>query len=108
IVSAEKVGEQDKLRRDYLIRVERNVRMPIYWILDQKAKVASCIEMREKVLELVEEVGLDYYKQVTREFIEEGRRSQLSQVQDLMVPGRYRGNTFYGHVTKGKPGVLPI
>jgi len=108
IVSAEKVGENDNLRRDYLIRVERNVRMPIYWILDQKAKVASCLEMREKVTELIDEVGLDYYKRTTREFIEEGRRSQLSQVQDLMVPGRYRGNTFYGHITEGKPGILPL
>lgn len=108
IVSAEKVGENDNLRRDYLNRVERNVRMPIYWILDQKAKVASCLEMREKVTELIDEVGLDYYKRTTREFIEEGRRSQLSQVKDLMVPGRYRGNTFYGHITEGKPGILPL
>ena len=108
IVSAEKVGENDNLRRDYLNRVERNVRMPIYWILDQKAKVASCIEMREKVTELIDEVGLDYYKRTTREFIEEGRRSQLTQVQDLMVPGRYRGNSFYGYITEGKPGILPL
>lgn len=108
IVSAEKVGENNNLRRDYLNRVERNVRMPIYWILDQKAKVASCLEMREKVTELIDEVGLDYYKRTTREFIEEGRQSQLSQVQDLMVPGRYRGQTFYGHITEGKPGILPL
>src|SRR5699024_4484396 len=108
IVSAEKVGEKDKLRRDYLNRLERNLRMPIYWMLDQKAKVASCIEMREKVIELIDEFGLDYYKRATREFIEEGRRSQLSQVQDLMVPGRYRGHTSYGHITEGKPGILPL
>lgn len=108
IVSAEKVGADDNLRRDYLTRVERNVRMPIYWILDQKAKVASCLEMREKITELIDEVGLDYYKRTTKEFIEEGRQSQLSQVQDLMVPGRYRGQTFYGHITEGKPGILPL
>src|SRR5699024_6860581 len=34
IVSAEKIGENDKLHRDYLIRLERNLRMPIYWTLD--------------------------------------------------------------------------
>jgi len=108
IVSAEKIGENDKLHRDYLIRLERNLRMPIYWTLDQKAKVASCIEMREKVIELIDEVGLDYYKRATREFIEEGRRSQLSQVKDLMVPGRYRGHTFFGYLTEGKQGILPL
>src|SRR5699024_10215900 len=103
-----KVGEDNNLRRDYLNRVDRNVRMPIYWILDQKAKVASCLEMREKVTELIDEVGLDYYKRTTREFIEDGRQSQLSLEQDLMVPGRYRGQTFYGHITEGKPGILPL
>src|SRR5699024_12155848 len=71
-------------------------------------KVASWLEMREKVTELIDEVGLDYFKRTTREFIEEGRRSQLSQVQDLMVPGRYRGQNFYGHITEGKQGILPL
>src|SRR5699024_648376 len=36
-VCAEKVGENDELRRDYLIRLERNLRMPIYWVFDDKA-----------------------------------------------------------------------
>ena len=48
-VCAEKIGENDEIRRDYVIRCERNLRMPIYWVLDEKAKVASCIDMRESV-----------------------------------------------------------
>lgn len=107
-VCAEKVGENDELRRDYMIRLERNLRMPIYWMLDEKAKVAACLEVRDQVKELIDEVGLDYYKQSTKEFIEEGRRAQLTRVQQLMVPGRYRGHTFYGHLTEGKPGILPM
>ncbi|QKY70234.1 hydantoinase B/oxoprolinase family protein [Lentibacillus sp. CBA3610] len=107
-VCAEKVGEKDELRRDYLIRLERNLRMPIYWMFDDKAKLAANLELRDQVKELIDEVGLDYYKRATREFIEEGRRAQLSKVQQLMVPGRYRGHTFYGHLTEGKPGILPL
>ncbi|SFE24198.1 N-methylhydantoinase B/oxoprolinase/acetone carboxylase, alpha subunit [Lentibacillus persicus] len=107
-VCAEKVGEKDELRRDYLIRLERNLRMPIYWMFDDKAKLAANLELREQVKQLIDEVGLDYYKRATREFIEEGRRAQLSKVQQLMVPGRYRGHTFYGHLTEGKPGILPL
>lgn len=107
-VCAEKVGENDELRRDYLIRLERNLRMPIYWMFDDKAKLAANLELRDQVKELIDEVGLDYYKQATREFIEEGRRAQLSRVKQLMVPGRYRGHTFYGHLTEGKPGILPL
>ncbi|MGH3359041.1 MAG: hydantoinase B/oxoprolinase family protein, partial [Nocardioidaceae bacterium] len=107
-VCAEKVGENDELRRDYLIRLERNLRMPIYWVLDEKAKVAACLEVRDQVKALVDQIGLDYYKQATKEFIEEGRRAQLARVRQLTVPGRYRGHTFFGHVTEGKQGVLPL
>ncbi|WP_035769650.1 hydantoinase B/oxoprolinase family protein [Arthrobacter castelli] len=107
MVCAEKVGYDDELRRDYLIRLERNLRMPIYWVLDDKAKVAACLEVRKQVRELIDEVGLDYYKRATKEFIEEGRRAQLARVRQLTVPGRYRGHTFFGHVTEGKQGVLP-
>lgn len=108
MVSAEKVGENDTLRRDYLIRLERNLRMPIYWVLDEKAKVAACLDVRDQVLALIDDVGVDYYRQATREFIEEGRRSQLARVRQLTVPGTYRGHTFFGHVTEGKQGVLPL
>ena len=26
----------------------------------------------------------------------------------MTVPGRYRGNTFFGHIVEGKPGILPL
>ncbi len=107
-VCAEKIGTNDEIRRDYVIRCERNLRMPIYWVLDEKAKVASCIDMRESVLSIIEDVGIDYWRQVTKEFIEEGRRGQLLRTQQLAVPGVYRGHTFYGHVTEGKPGFQPL
>lgn len=107
-VCAEKVGTNDELRRDYIIRCERNLRMPIYWVLDEQAKVASCIEIREGVKNIIRDVGLDYWKRVTKEYIEEGRRGQLARTRQLTVPGTYRGHTFYGHVTEGKPGFQPL
>jgi len=63
-VCAEKIGQNDEIRRDYVIRCVRNLRMPIYWVLDEKAKVASCIEMREAVKGIIGEVGLSYWKRV--------------------------------------------
>ena len=107
-VCAEKIGSNDEIRRDYVIRCERNLRMPIYWVLDEKAKVASCIEMREAVKSIIADIGLDYWKRVMKEFIEEGRRGQLARTRQLTVPGIYRGHTFYGHVTEGKPGFQPL
>ncbi|RVP98217.1 hydantoinase B/oxoprolinase family protein, partial [Sinorhizobium meliloti] len=105
---AEKIGENDEIRRDYVIRCERNLRMPIYWVLDEKAKVAACIDMRESVKQLIDEVGLEYWQRLSKEFIEEGRRAQLARTRQLTVPGIYRGHTFYGHVTEGKPGFQPL
>jgi N-methylhydantoinase B/oxoprolinase/acetone carboxylase alpha subunit len=107
-VCAEKIGENDEIRRDYVIRCERNLRMPIYWVLDEKAKVAACIDMRESVKQLIDEVGLEYWQRLSKEFIEEGRRAQLARTRQLTVPGTYRGHTFYGHVTEGKPGFQPL
>src|SRR2546421_223907 len=107
-VCAEKIGENDQIRRDYLLRVERNLRSPLYWILDEKAKVSACLEVRQKVLELVDEVGADYFKRATKEYIEEGREAHLERMKVQTVPGRYRGGTFFGHLYKGKAGVLPF
>ena len=107
-VCAEKIGVNDEIRRDYVIRCERNLRMPIYWVLDEKAKVAACHNMREEVKALAAEIGAERYLQLTREFIEEGRRTQLARTMQLTVPGTYRAHTFYGHVTRGKPGFLPL
>ncbi|MCZ4094118.1 hydantoinase B/oxoprolinase family protein [Sinorhizobium psoraleae] len=107
-VCAEKIGENDEIRRDYVIRCERNLRMPIYWVLDEKAKVAACIDMRESVKQLIGEIGLGYWQQLSKEYIEEGRRAQLARTRQLTVPGIYRGHTFYGHVTEGKPGFQPL
>jgi acetone carboxylase, alpha subunit len=97
-VCAEKVGVGDDLRRDYIVRCERSLREPIYWIMDEKAKVSACLEVRERVLELVAEIGPQRYKAITSEFIEEGRRAQLERMRQMTVPGRYRGAAFFGYV----------
>lgn len=107
-VCAEKIGQNDRIRRDYIIRCERNLRMPIYWVLDEKAKVAACLEMREQVKALIGEIGPKKYLRYCREFIEEGRRMQLARTRQLAVPGKYRSHAFYGHVTRGKPGFQPL
>ena len=107
-VCAEKVGANDDLRRDYVIRCERNLREPLYWIMDEKAKVSACLQVRDRVLELIDEIGADAYQAVAREFIEEGRRTQLDRMRLMTVPGRYRGVQFYGHVTEPGNQLLPL
>ena len=103
-VSAEKVGTKDEIRRDFLIRAEMNLRTPIYFILDQKALVSACIEVRERIVEIIEEYGLDFYRQAAREVIEEGRLAHLQRMRLQTVPGRYRSPAFCGHVFSDKAG----
>jgi acetone carboxylase, alpha subunit len=108
IVSAEKVAVNDTIRRDFFVRAEMNLRTPVYFVLDEKAMVSACIDVREKVLEMVEQYGLDYYKRAIREIIEEGRRAHLQRMKTLRVPGRYRAVAYAGHLFEGKVGASPL
>lgn len=107
-VTAEKIGEHDTIRKDYWLRAEYNLRTPIYWILDQKAMLSACMDVRERVCELITEYGIDYYKRAIREIIEEGRRGHLERVRLMTVPGRYRVPSISCHLLKEKPGTSPI
>ena len=91
-VSAEKVGEDDDLRADYLIRLRMGLRNPDWWILDSKSKIAGMIMVREAVHKVIDEFGLDFYKQATRELIEENRRQFQRRVRRTLVPGVYRAS----------------
>ncbi|MGD9762827.1 MAG: hydantoinase B/oxoprolinase family protein [Candidatus Binatia bacterium] len=104
IVSAEKVAVNDTIRRDFFIRAEMNLRTPVYFVLDEKAMVSACFDVREKVLEVIGQYGIDYYKRAIREIIEEGRRAHLQRMTMLTVPGRYRAAAYAGHVFDGKVG----
>ncbi len=89
-ISCEKVGENDEFRRDYLIRLNMNLRNASWWIMDDKAKLSGCIMVREAVRKIIAEFGLDYYNRAIRELIEEGRRNFLKRVRTTLVPGTFR------------------
>jgi acetone carboxylase alpha subunit len=97
-----KVGEKDQHRRDFLLRLERGSRSPLLWILDEKAKAAGCIMLRETVKELIKEFGIAYYRQVTREMVEDARWTMRARVKERLVPGRYRAPYFYAEPRAGQ------
>ena len=66
-ISAEKVGENDHFRKDYLLRLKMNLRNANWWTLDDKAKLSGCLMIREALTKVIEEFGLDYYKQAIPE-----------------------------------------
>ena len=92
---AMKIGEGDELARWHLTRCEKQTRAPMYYLLDEKTRLAGCHMVRESVERVILEEGIDRFKDFTREVIEEGRRSFKSRIREMTVPGRYRSPSFW-------------
>jgi acetone carboxylase alpha subunit len=69
--------------------VERNTRDGSWWILDDRAKLAGCLKMRDSLASLIEEIGEDYFDKVIYEMIEEGRISAIAKTKKVFFPGTY-------------------
>lgn len=107
-ISAEKVGEEDHFRRDYLIRLKMNLRNSNWWSLDDKSKLSGCLMVREALYKIIDSYGLGYYENGIRELIEEGRRNFIKRVKTTMVPGTYRGVTLPVHKRSHVQYVHPL
>jgi acetone carboxylase, alpha subunit len=101
-----KIGEDDELAQWHLLRCEKRSRAPMYYLLDERTRLAGCHMIREAVERVVLEEGLDRFKQFSREVIEEGRRSFKSRIREMTVPGRYRSATAFD-VTFADKETLP-
>jgi len=88
--TCEKIGEDDKLYQDWRDRGQRGVRTPMYWDLDEKCRLAGCHMIREAIHEMIDEVGVDVFKQFLQEAVEEGRQIMESRVKERLFPGTYR------------------
>jgi acetone carboxylase, alpha subunit len=88
-----KIGEKDELAQWHLLRCQKQTRAPMYYLLDERTRLAGCHMVREAVERVVLEEGIDRFKQFSREVIEEGRRSFKSRIREMTVPGRYRSAT---------------
>jgi acetone carboxylase alpha subunit len=104
--TAERVGENDTFDKTYEVRVNSSVRLPHIWLLDAKARATCSITLRQAVMKVIEEFGMDYYEKAIRELIEEERMAQLERVKKRLVPGRYREAGFVDILQADLP-VLP-
>ena len=101
-----KIGEGDELAAWHLKRCETQTRAPMYYLLDEKTRLAGCHLIREAVERVILEVGAERFKQFSREVIEEGRRSFKARIREMTVPGRYRSPAF-GELTLTHKEALP-
>ncbi|HKF79266.1 MAG TPA: hydantoinase B/oxoprolinase family protein [Thermoleophilaceae bacterium] len=90
-----KIGEGDRLAKWHLKRCELQNRAPMYYLLDERTRLAGCHMIREALERVILEEGIDRFKQFSREVIEEGRRSFKSRIREMTVPGRYRSPSFF-------------
>lgn len=94
IIVPTKTGENFEYHTGYLEMWKRKTRAAQFNILDDKMRLSGCMMIREKVLGIIAEYGLDYYLEATREVIEEERLLTKANIRSLTVPGRYRTAQF--------------
>ncbi len=104
-LTANKIGENDIVYRDHEIRCEAGVRTPMFWKLDERCRIAGCHMIRDAVERTIREEGIDTYKRFVREAIEEGRRTFIQRIKELMIPGRYFAPSFQDIPMKGEKGL---
>jgi N-methylhydantoinase B/acetone carboxylase alpha subunit len=85
-----KIGERDELARWHLERCSKRTRASLYYLLDERTRLAGCHMIRDAVERIVLEEGVERFKTFSREVIEEGRRSFKARIREMTVPGRYR------------------
>jgi N-methylhydantoinase B len=98
-----KIGEGDEISRWHLERCKKQTRAPMYYLLDEKTRLAGCHMIREAVERVILEEGADRFKSFQREVIEEGRRAFKSHIRTMTVPGRYRSASFMDVTFADKP-----
>jgi len=89
-----KIGEGDELAAWHLQRCRKQTRAPMYYLLDERTRLAGCHMVRDAVERVILEEGIERFKQFSHEVIEEGRRSFKARIREMTVPGRYRASTF--------------
>ena len=100
ILPCMRIAANDELFYDFDVLVDRGVRSSISWLADNRAKLTGNLIIREKVKELLAEVGLDMYRKVCREYIEDTRRATHEKVRRSLFPGRYREVAWRGVTIK--------
>ncbi|MFN8625605.1 MAG: hydantoinase B/oxoprolinase family protein [Candidatus Binatia bacterium] len=101
--AGEKVGSNDRLRHDIVVKCELSFDMADMFLLDRKGAIAANMHVRREVEKLIREFGLAYFEAATRELIEEERRHQLDRLRQRTIPGRYRNVAAFEYYMAQQP-----
>jgi len=84
-----KTGANFKQHAWWELHWKRRTRTGMFNILDDKMRVAGAVDLHDRILEIVEEFGVDYYRSGLKEIIERERRVLLQRIKSQAVPGIY-------------------
>jgi acetone carboxylase, alpha subunit len=73
---------------------KRRTRAGMMNILDDKMRLAGAAMIARSVHEIVAEFGIEYFKEASREVIEESRRVVIDNIRNWTVPGTYEQTGF--------------
>ncbi len=106
-VSMEKVGENNRFFPWYEMRVRSRTRTPDFVMGDARGRLAGCLTMQDRLIEVIEKYGLDFFSDSIHEFVEDSRRYATGRVKTQTVPGRVRKSQFKDISMQGKNIILP-
>jgi N-methylhydantoinase B/oxoprolinase/acetone carboxylase alpha subunit len=106
-VTMEKIGENDRVYPWYEMRIRSRTRTPEWVLGDGRGRLAGCLTIRDRVVKLIDKYGIDYFRDVTREYIEDSRRYAVGRIRTQAVPGRVRKSNFKDLAMAGKRVILP-
>ena len=84
-----KTGENFRLHRWWELHWERRTRTGTFNVMDEKMRATGAIILHDKVLEVVKEFGVEYFREGLREMLERERRVMVGRIVAQMVPGKY-------------------
>lgn len=105
-ISMEKVGENDRFYPWYEHRIRSRTRTPDWVMGDARGRLAGCLTIREKLTEVIDKYGLDFFRDASKEYVEDSRRYAVGRVKTQTVPGRIRKSQFKDLAMKGKRVLL--
>jgi len=101
-----KTGANFKQHKWWELHWKRRTRTEAFNVLDDKMRAAGAVALHDRVMEIVEEFGVDYFRQGLREIVERERRVLTQRIKAQAVPGIYHYLVFDSVKYKGVVGKL--
>ena len=84
-----KIGANFKTHKWWELHWKRRTRTEAFNILDDKMRTAGAVALHDRVLDIIEEFGVEYYRRGVKEIIERERRLLVERIKTQAVPGMY-------------------